>query len=1283
MSTTFKKGWYLGKPLRQLLPNTKQFRFWYLGNVYPLFDKPSTPTTPITIPIDAPLHLTLSLNAPTVRFGYTVQISTCQSLTLSPFDAEGRAGFVAIPKVTATGTSILYVPGIGIINIATGLSTLYAPEIKTFVSQVVAQVEFCDTLIDIAQAGAAIVYEEIPRVDIAQAGAAIVYEEIPHVDIAQAGVVVVYNLDGVFLVNKVSLVLSLNAPTIIAIQMGECDKLSLTLALHAPFITTTFSVLAEVVQKHLTFSLFSPAVHQGCSVSVSLKSLILTAHEPLALIGACVSETLEAHLAIFSPTINLSSIITISKLSLYLSLKAPTINYNRIVEIATTLPLVFTVYTPEMRGGVNLSETLSLNLSQYAPSLTWGYNVLISAPKHLVFSLKTTTVIVTSNAVNLVQLQSLNLDSKDVEALMGASIKETLYLILDKLEPFIQTSSIITVNTLHLVLTKLTPSIHIKTVNEVNIQSLVFNAYDASVILGYVIKETLNLRLTEYAVTISYGATMTPDPLTLHLTIYDPDAIALPFLPYVVDPLHKERQWGSSYDLGEGEYASRSGSALSSGFPLQSSDDDKQITVCCWVRFKSLPGRQSIFDKLVDNGSPSNVSLGLHMLGSHPSLVWGRTSTYASTYNFDEITVVIDRWYHFGLAVDGKERSVYFQVWDDKAKTSQTMRWSSDAYGVCPPVELYLGSGNFNVGYVNERNVGDQWFDGYLDELVIFNKLKSPYEMDQIRRGHFNGPEQGQTVGDFALTTAYDPIGTVTVFDYSTAVGYSPAGNITTSDYALTVAYRVEVPPPPSRFPVISGFPSPGSGTTSYSFCNITYKFKSDVFSYDLGTNLEARTSQYTLPNRELETMIGIADESAYLRLWETLMAGATIYSVPMWAHRTFLTVNAHAADLEFAAEDVSNIYVGEKVLLVRANDATIYDLCDVTSIAGSTVHIATPLTLHYHKFQMPTNEVRYDARSSYVVPCITGFVDANDVELRGSKPTWALKVRVNGGAWFNAGQPEIVNYMEPPAEAGYISPKVEHTVVGTENGLIEMMPHMLTSKLAFQVEWYFIDDSWKLLRNHFIAAKGKAITIPMPTWCYELRATTNRLTGDVDIQLTHGFEEIWKRFPRLYALPLDGTSPFVINLRTAITDEIPWYSWNYSESEHRIAVSGFIDYYPEPGTLHLVYNIPGVDTHDIVDDGEGNLVGEGVSAGHIIYSGRTFYFFLDVTDPVSFNITASYSYIPLGNIYACLPLEQNIKVGDKISLYPNVRFMEDELTFEFIYYNQCKVKASFIEVVD
>jgi hypothetical protein len=325
MSTTFKKGWYLGKPLRELLPNTKSLKFWYLGKPFPLFDKPAVPSVPITAQPEC-LHLTLAKYSPTIFWGHSVTVSTIQSLILLVLDPVIRSGLVEGSNVLGSGVEVLYDPSPRIDIFGSGTEVLYAPTITGYVSQVFPQVEYVETFV---------------RVD--QAGIAVVAEAIPSVQIDQAGIAVISNQDGCFLVNIQHLTLSLFTPTIIAIEMLELDLQSLILTLHAPYVYISYSIIALPAIKHLTFSQKSPSVHQGCAVVASLVSLNLSIRNPAIFMGAMISAPLDAVLTIFSPTIRTSSRIAVSKCALVLTLKAPTINHNAVVSISNLLSLTLGV----------------------------------------------------------------------------------------------------------------------------------------------------------------------------------------------------------------------------------------------------------------------------------------------------------------------------------------------------------------------------------------------------------------------------------------------------------------------------------------------------------------------------------------------------------------------------------------------------------------------------------------------------------------------------------------------------------------------------------------------------------------------------------------------------------------------------------------------------------------------------------------------------------------------------------------------------------------------------
>ena len=966
------------------------------------------------------------------------------------------------------------------------------------------------------------------------------------------------------------------------------ETLHCVLTLYSPSVATSTNVVVSVSTRHLWLTKHNPTILSGCKITVGKKSLYFTLHAPFINTGVSIEEVLHLNFSLYEPTIDSSYTVQVGTQHLILTKHTPTVNFGYAVEVEKQ-SLTFTLHEPQVITGVRLYETLHLILSHHEPDVHFDLDVLISEVLHTILSQQAVTVITTTNITARPSLQHLVFALHEPQVTTGVRLYETLHLTFTKFEPSINTSSVNVVDLLSLLLNLYDPIVCVSVKMEVDLQSLVFQYYEVEVKTGARLYETLHLVLSQHEPIIFYGVTAEAELLHLVFEIYDPRIFTIPPADlYVVDPLHKELDWGSEFTLGESTYAYRADSILSNNFPFKSTDTDKLMTACFWVRFKTLGEQQPIFMKLRSTEVASPPSIGLQMLGASMVLTWGYGSSLFTNLYFTRFTFVTDRWYHIGLVVDGIERTVFFQVWDDYLKIIDYQKFDGYAPPSIPgPIEV--GGGPFQIGYWQDSASHNHvFFNGYLDEFVLFNKLKSSVDIDQIRRGTYSGSRDGQVIDGFGLTTSIVPQGGVNVGGFALMNGYDAEGKITTSDFGLTVAYSVATPPLPILPPVIVGYPSPGSNLGSYTMSNLKYKFKSEVSSLDWGTDDEARSTEFTLPSRELETMMGVADESSYIRWVETMTSGATIFSIPIWGLRTSLAKNTHAGFTEFVAEDVSNLYVGEKVLLLRANDASIYDLCHITNIAGSTVTIQESLNYHYHKYQMMTTDVWYDERSSYVLPCLTGVVDVENFELIANKPTFFIRAKINGGAWINAPSPEMPSTVSSPAESHYINPKVERSVLGTENGILSMMSQLSSAKLAFETEWYFKDDSWKDFRDFFLASRGRLRSFYMPTFCFELRVQEFAAQGSTTIALNPGYVNLMERFSRL----------FIVNLRTP--------------TQSSTIISGFNG----------------------------------------------------------------------GNSFTCTPLTYDVYTGDKVCFYPQVRFIEDEIVFEFLYYNECKIKTSFVEVI-
>jgi hypothetical protein len=681
---------------------------------------------------------------------------------------------------------------------------------------------------------------------------------------------------------------------------------------------------------------------------------------------------------------------------------------------------------------------------------------------------------------------------------------------------------------------------------------------------------------------------------TVHLSIlpHDPSIRPIIVLGTTGDILHKERDWAANFTHSSAQYASRPGSSLTPNFPFSVSGGNK-LTVCFWIRFKSFPSPGDNFWRAVVTKSMS-FSIGFNY--NWLVVKCYRYTAYGTIQYWDEQNPLAEdsfsrfaanRWYHVGITLNGQTGEVYVQVWDDFLKQLVAARTGhEDIMGIHPPYQV--GTGDLTVGW--DPASTPSFLDAYLDELVLFNDIRSPMEIDAIRRGTYNGKIAGYAVADSALMMGYDNQYKITVESGGLMMGYNDAPERKVDTCGLMVGYILEpihkIPPPP----VIGGLAGGGAGEGSIDFCHLSYKFKTEVYSYDYGSDKEGRFDNFSFPTQHLEASLGSADQGAYFHVMSVLRSGARLFSAPVWALRSTILEHARAGQTVIVVDDASNYDVNDNMIIMRANNTEIFDLATITNIVGNTVFLSTPLEHHYHPFRMPSLTQVYDERSSYIAPCLTGVVDIDDHGLRGPRPSFFVKVKVDGGAWTGAQINEGVPvFNEVPLSASYVAPRIERTIAGTDDGMLQIMAHFPTARLAFEIEWSFIDSRWKLLRELFFAAKGRSKAFHLPTWVFELTAQQDSAQGATTIYLDPEYSALIDRFPMLYFVSGRNADRFVVSI-TGV----------------------------EPGT----------------------------------------------------------------NLYHCEPLEHPIFKGDRACFYPQVRFLEDEVIFEFLDIGMCATKVSFIEVL-
>ena len=151
-----------------------------------------------------------------------------------------------------------------------------------------------------------------------------------------------------------------------------------------------------------------------------------------------------------------------------------------------------------------------------------------------------------------------------------------------------------------------------------------------------------------------------------------------------------------------------------------------QLTVECWVNFAQLASGNN-WEWIVGKGP--NTTTGNYLLaqgGSSGNFMFELTP-YTSNWSVTGgSNLQADRWYHVAGTYDGQTIKIYIDGVLQGSKTVGTVVLGTTA-------SLYLGSNNGSQNYLN----------GSLDEVRLWNCARSQDEIRAIMQTHLNGNETG------------------------------------------------------------------------------------------------------------------------------------------------------------------------------------------------------------------------------------------------------------------------------------------------------------------------------------------------------------------------------------------------------------------------------------------------------------------------------------------------------------------------------------------------------------
>src|SRR5208337_4512592 len=179
---------------------------------------------------------------------------------------------------------------------------------------------------------------------------------------------------------------------------------------------------------------------------------------------------------------------------------------------------------------------------------------------------------------------------------------------------------------------------------------------------------------------------------------------------------------------------------VTAGFPLNSTDTVKKITVCGWFYGNTLPNYAAIWAKSAYYANKNCLQLDSGTGGLR--ILWGNGGSSTTSYSLG-FTVSTGTWYHVTVVVDGVNKILQVLLYNASTGTYQY-------YSTSPGSVLGVGTADWMVGNagIYPSNIdGNQW-DGEIDELVVFNRLLSLGETENIINQVYTGPYAAASPGN-------------------------------------------------------------------------------------------------------------------------------------------------------------------------------------------------------------------------------------------------------------------------------------------------------------------------------------------------------------------------------------------------------------------------------------------------------------------------------------------------------------------------------------------------------
>ena len=195
---------------------------------------------------------------------------------------------------------------------------------------------------------------------------------------------------------------------------------------------------------------------------------------------------------------------------------------------------------------------------------------------------------------------------------------------------------------------------------------------------------------------------------------------------------YQEGGASADFEVDNSQSLSISDANLDSGFPLKSRESNGDISITFWYKKESNNSYAGLFSKW-DTGAGAR-SFYIRDHSTKLDFYIGTNSGTGYELLNNSLSTSAGRWYHVGATFNNTTKAWKLRVWDDTAGSVALDTGGTAANNIA------ITSAAVGIGASHNSGTPERYFDGLIDEVVVFSDILTTGEIDQIRQGTYPAP---------------------------------------------------------------------------------------------------------------------------------------------------------------------------------------------------------------------------------------------------------------------------------------------------------------------------------------------------------------------------------------------------------------------------------------------------------------------------------------------------------------------------------------------------------------